>query len=155
LKAVGYRAEPGRCCRRRSPVEYRVGDISGVVGDYNLFRKPHDKAFDTGGHACPADRTLVYRVFNVGVSDDRSGDKLRKQRNIQQKVIKRPLDFDPAPVDVYDIRHRLKGVKADADRQSQSGQRERVPDQKPEVAQKEVQILKSPQQPEIDAQRND
>ncbi len=56
-------------------------------------------------------------VGDVLVADDRPGDQLRKEQQVQRRVDRALLRRRLAPVDVDDVGDRVERVEGDADRQ--------------------------------------
>ena len=65
-------------------------------------------------------------VGDVAVADDRSGDELRKQQQVERRVHRALLRRRVAPVDVDDVRDGVEGEERDADRQQHARHGDRL-----------------------------
>src|SRR3546814_2017663 len=73
----------------------------------------------------------------MGRPDDRPGDELREERDVEQEIDRRPRGRDGAAMDVDDVGDALEGEEGDADRQDDLQERQlaRHPHREEEVVQ--------------------
>ena len=98
--------------------EHRGGQRAHLVGDEHLLAQAHAEQLDALGKAVERLAAVVELIGYVAVADDRSGDKLREQRHIGSETDKALGNRRVVAVYVDNIAHRLEGVEADTDRQT-------------------------------------
>ena len=118
LQRIGNDAQPRRrhgnfICRQR---ENRIDDRTRRIGQQNFLCQTDDKSFEAVHKTVERFPTVVDFQINVMIFDNRSRDQLGKQGNKQSQLVKIPLRFDFAPVNVRQIGNGLKGVKGNANR---------------------------------------
>ena len=101
-------------------------------------------------------RALAQLIVNVGVADDRSRDKLRKERNVCAECGDVLLNARVAAVYVDDVGERLERVERYSDRQRQPERGENSPaEQRIERPGKEIVILEYAEERKIYHDRDD
>ena len=99
--------------------EERVGEDARCVGKEHLLTQPYAEEPEALCEAFERDFAVVDFVFDVGVADDGTGDKLREHGDVHAQVKRVSLRLDLAAVDVDDVGDRLQGEERDADGQRQ------------------------------------
>ena len=119
IQRVGNDGVPGAEHRKPRDVlaEERVDDAPQVVRDDDLFRKADDDAQRTLPHVFQRRCAVVDLVLNRAVADDRAGDHVREQGEVEQEFRVVLLHLHGLPVAVENVGDRLERVEADAERQ--------------------------------------
>ena len=155
LKGIEHDAEPGRGGRRRggAAVQDLRGDLARGVSQQDLFGKADAEAGRAVECVSGVKAARVDLPGDVGIADDRPGDELREERDVEQKFCKRPLRRDiPAP-DVDRVGKRLEGIKRDADGQRDDRHGDRRAEQRVQVFHHEARIFEDREAPEVQHQR--
>ena len=92
----------------------------------HLLGEPDDEAADAVREVVEADGPSRELVGDVAVADDRAGDELRKEQQVQRRVDGALLRDRVAPVDVDDVGDRVEREERDADRQQHARHDERL-----------------------------
>ena len=106
-------------------------------------------------YAKSSSRTIAARelIGDVAVPDDRAGDQLRKEQQVQRGVHRALLRDRVAAVDVDDVRDRVEGEERDADRQQHARHDDRLhaqrQEQRVDVVGEEVRVLEDAEDDEI------
>ena len=91
------------------------GDLARRVGQKHLFGKADAEARRAverlGGVKLP----VVDLGRDIRIADDRPGDQLREERDVEQELCERALRRNITAPDVDRIGKRLKGIEGDAD----------------------------------------
>ena len=87
------------------------------VGDEHLLREPDDEPLHAGGEVVQRDDSPRELVREVAVTDDRSGNQLRKEQQVERGMDGALLRRRVAAMDVDDVRDGVEGEEGDADRQ--------------------------------------
>ena len=119
LQGVAHRSQPGQAeiqlGGRHS--KHRVGDLPHGVCQEHLLPQAENKPAQTGqgqfrGHLPPVDLAGY-----VVIDDDGTGDKLRKERDVQQQLTGVPGPPLRMAVNIDDVAHPLEGIEGDPDGQ--------------------------------------
>ena len=94
------------------------GQCAHLVGNKHFFGKSHGKEHNTASEHFKRFTSMFKLISNVSVTNDRTGNKLRKQRNICSKVNKALWNGSVVTINVNNIAHCLECVKTYADRQA-------------------------------------
>ena len=106
--------------RHREDLVGRAGDD---VRDQHLLGEADDEAAHAVGEVVDRHDAARELIGDVAVADDRSGDQLRKQQQVERRVHRALLRGRVAPRDVDDVRDRVEGEERDADRQQHARDR--------------------------------
>ena len=149
---------PSQACAVDSSAERHAEDLVRRAGDdvrdQHLLREPDDEP----PHAV---REVVERhepprelIGDVAVADDRAGDELRKEQQIERGVHGALLRRGIAAVDVDDVRDGVEGEERDADRQQHARHDDRRhaedQEQRVDVVGEEVRVLEDAEHDEVD-----
>ena len=81
------------------------------------------------------------------VADDRAGDQLRKQEQVQRGVDRALLRPGITPIDVHDVRDRVEGEEGDADGQQDArhddGTRVQDEEERVDVVREEIRVFEN------------
>ena len=88
------------------------------IGNQNFFAESDDKPTDAVSGFFKGMRSVFQLSCDIRITHDRSRNQLGKQRNISRKIDGIFLRPYFASVNVYRVAENLKGIKADADRES-------------------------------------
>ena len=143
LQRITKRAHPGskHADLPRRQGKHRVRHPSHSVGDQQLFGQTANKTPDAERGLFRRCAALVDLFFNVVILDDRTGDQLRKKRNIEQNLHKGSGDGSPVTIHIDHIRKPLEGKKRNSDRQRNPRQREGQPQQAVTGPYQKVRVL--------------
>ena len=124
------------------------------VGDQHLLREADDEAAHAVGEVVERDDPPRQLIGDVAVADDRSGDQLRKQQQVQRRVHRALLRRRVAAVDVDDVGDGVEREERDADRQQHARHVERLDaedaEQRVDVVGEEVGVLEDAEHGEVD-----
>ena len=138
----------------RQSVERGDGKTA-AVGDQNLFGKPDGEAEHPVVEVLHLNVTVGKLFFDVLIADNRTRDKLREERNVQQEGKEGFLHLRVVAVHVDDVGHGLEGEEADPDGH---GQRDhgnlRVEDHIERLGE-EAEIFIYPEDAEVERDRRD
>ncbi len=131
-----------------------VGGRGDDVGDEDLLAEADDEAADAVGEVVDRHRAPRQLIGEIAIPDDRAGDELREQQQVQRGVHRTLLRDRVAAVDVDDVRDRVEGVERDPDRQQHARDDDRVGAERQEqgvdVVGEEVRVLEDAEDDEID-----
>ena len=150
VQGKGNGIQPGEHHGRSRAFPIELYKHRQIVCQNDLFRKAHEKPPQTLPHSFPAVFPTVQLPGHVPVADDGAGNELGKQGNIGTEGNGIFLGRHRAPVHVHGVADTLKGIEADAHRQSQPQQGQRQSRGGIDADEKEVSILKKSQQPHAD-----
>ena len=156
LEEVGDSADPGDgdVDLARGGAEHRIGSNRHRIRHKHLLRQAHAKAPETRGHALKRDGTSIELGFDIVVFDDRAGDELRKERDVQKNLQIASLGGDFPAVHIYHIRHRLERVKRYADGKSDVRIGDACSEQPVHRRNEHPRILEEPQKCQVGNHRN-
>ena len=135
--------------------------IREIVGDHHLLEQPeqdqHDAVRDHG--AIELGLGLELRQ-EIGSADDRPGDELREEGDVEEDVERRLLGRDFAAIDVDHIRDAVEGEEGDADREQDLQERQVAfePDLSEQIGQRlheEAEIFEEGEDDEIEHNGDD
>ena len=128
LQRIADKAKPRvpdrELCERHR--ENPIGRPGDDVRDQHLLGKTDDKPPDPVRQVVDRDPSAGELIGDVAVADDRAGDQLRKQQQIQRGVDGTLLRRCIPAVDVHDVRDGVEGEKRDADGQQEPRHDERL-----------------------------
>ena len=126
------------------------------VGDQHLLRQPDDEDARADGSAPERLAALVELARDRLVADDRAGDELRKERDVERDVDRIAVGAEAAPVDVDDVGQAVEGEERDAERQLDVGLAEVVAErlqERGEIGGDEVRVFEDAEHEEIAGDR--
>ena len=122
----------------------KLAELAQGVCKQHLFAQTQHEAADALGGllkaAAAGDKLLRY----LGVADNGACDQLGEQGDVCRKIDEILLRR-PAPVHVHRVADELKGVKTDADGQSNLQQRDGKPGDGVEIFKKEIRVFEKAQ----------
>ena len=131
-----------------------VGGPGDDVGDQHLLAEPDDESAHAVGEVVDRHHAPRQLIGDVAVADDRAGDQLREQQQVERGVHRALLRGRVAPRDVDDVRDRVEGEERDADRQQHARHGERLDvrqqQQRVDVVGEEVRVLEDAEDDEVD-----
>ncbi len=83
-------------------------DLADDVRDEDLLAQPDDESADAEGKVVERDEAACQLVGDVAVPDDRAGDELRKEEQVERRVHRTLLCGRIMSVDVHDVGDRVK-----------------------------------------------
>ena len=107
LESVAERSHPRHADGIISGGEGHIRHFGKHIGQKNLFVEAEKKAHDSLLEVIRRNMTLIDLVHDRGITDDRAGDQLGKQRDIESEIGRVLLCVNP-PVYVHNIAERLK-----------------------------------------------
>jgi hypothetical protein len=151
LQCVAGEPEPRQWCRhfRCRQREQLIGNVSQRVGDQHLLAEAEDEPPNAVSEVGETMLTRGDLGGDVAPADDRSGDQLRKEQDVEREVGKPPLRIRILLVHVDHVRDRVKREKGDAERQMDRRERDRRDSQerhdRVDVGNREVRVLEDRQ----------
>ena len=106
--------------------EDRVRRAGDDVRDQHFLGEPDDEAADAVREVVERHDAPRELIGDVAVADDRAGDQLREEQQVERRVDRALLRRRVAAVDVDDVRDRVEGEERDADRQQHARHDERL-----------------------------
>ena len=155
FKRIQQNAEPrGDCCvGRETAAQDLRGDLARRVGQKHLFGKADAEARRAverlGGVKLP----VVDLCGDIRIADDRPGDQLREERDVEQELCKRALRRNIAAPDVDRIGKRLKGIEGDANGQRDLRDGDGRAENRVQVLHEKARVFEYRQTAEIQYQR--
>ena len=120
LQRVADDAEPrvgGRQLARAACAKMLSAGPATMLAISTFLPRPMTKRRTPYGEVVERHDPARELVGDVAVADDRSGDELRKEQQVQRRVHRALLRGRVAPVDVDDVRDGVEREERDADRQ--------------------------------------
>ena len=125
-------------------VERDLNQRRDHVGDQDLLRQTDDENARADRDAAEREPARVELPGDGLVANDRPGDQLRKEGDIESDIDGIAVGSEPPPVDVDDVREAMEGEEGDAERQGDIGLRHHNserPEQRREIAGDEIRIF--------------
>ena len=134
--------------------EDAVGRCRDVVRDQDLLAEPDDEAAHALGEVVDADDAARELVGDFAIADDRPGDELRKEQQVERRVDRALLRGRVTAVDVDHVGNRVEGIERDADREQHlgtaNGRHVQRGQQRVDVVGEEVGVLEDAEHGEVD-----
>ena len=113
------------CAERAAPKIWSAGPATTFAIEH-LLGEADDEAADAVREVVERDDAPRELVGDVAVADDRAGDELREQQQVERRVDRALLRGRVAAVDVDDVRDRVEREERDADRQQHARHDDRL-----------------------------
>ena len=126
------------------------------VGDQHLLRQPDDEDARADRGAPERLAALVELAGDRLVADDRAGDELGKERNVERHVDRIAVGAEASPVDVDDVAEAVEGEERDAERQLDVGLAEVVAErlqERGEIGGDEIGVFEQAEHEKVDRRR--
>ena len=117
MKGITENSQPGDARRQGSRLEGKdlIGYNSHLIGNKDLFPEPYDKPFHAFSEFLKPDISMYYLGGDIVESNNRPGDQLREQGNIESYIDRIALNGGITAVDIDHIGHGLKCEERDTD----------------------------------------
>ena len=135
--------------------EELIDDHGEMICENDLFAETDHQAREALAQVEQRGFAVFDLICDCGIADNRSGDELRKHRDIEQQMKRILLNVDLLPVEVNDIGEDLERIEADADRQCQVRNGQTDAGDQVKVLDDEAAVLEHAEQPDIKDQAED
>ena len=139
-------------------LKMRSAGAATVLAMRTFFPRPMTNRRTPIGEVVERDDALFELIGDVAVADDRSGDELREEQQIERGMHRALLRRGVAPVDVDDVGNGVERIERDADRQQHVRKRQRLRAERGghgvDVVGKEVRVLEDAQHHQVHRDRH-
>ena len=99
MNGITENSQPGDARRQGSRLEGKdlIGYNSHLIGNKDLFPEPYDKPFHAFSEILKPDISMYYLGGDIVESNNRPGDQLREQGNIESFKFERKKTFCGVP----------------------------------------------------------
>ena len=149
LQRVADSAQPGEAGIHGRGAEDRVDHDRGGVGQQKLLAEADDEAPDPGRGLRVGAAAFVDLRRDIAPADDGSGNQLREEGDIEQKLQKTPAVILRTAIDVNGIAQPLEGEKGDADGENQAHGLQGKARDGVEIRNQKVGVLIDTENPEV------
>lgn len=151
LEGIAQDAQPGgqnTALAERKGVDC-LEDLSAAVGQQYFLGQAAHEADHALVEFVDALFPVLQHIGNIPVTDDRTGDQLRKHGDIGTEIDDGSLRIGIVTVQIDRIGHRLEGIETDADRQTQLQRLQKGDADGVEIADEEIIVFEEAQQQKI------